>query len=72
MLINLKKKDTLKVDCFKFKCCVGKKGTKKQKKEGDFSTPKGTFSIGPVYYRADRVKKPITRLKTVKIWIKIF
>ena len=67
MLINLKNKDTLKVDCFKFRCCIGKKGTKKLKKEGDFSTPRGTFSIGPVYYRADRVKKPITNLKTIKI-----
>lgn len=67
MLINLKNKDTLKIDCFEFRCCIGKKGTKKEKKEGDFSTPKGIFSIGPVYYRSDRVKKPITSLKTIKI-----
>jgi len=64
MLIKLKNKDTLEVDCFKFRCCIGKNGLKKNKFEGDKSTPKGIFSIGPVYYRPDRVKKPTTFLKT--------
>ena len=35
MLIKLKNKDTLIVDEFKFKCCIGKKGLTKNKKEGD-------------------------------------
>ena len=35
---------------------------KKKKEEGDFSTPKGTFKLGPVYYRNDRVQKPNTKL----------
>ena len=64
MLIKLKNKDTLEVDCFKFRCCIGRNGLKKDKFEGDKSTPKGIFSIGPVYYRPDRVKKPTTSLKT--------
>jgi len=64
MLIKLKNKDTLKFDDFKFKCCIGKNGIKQKKLEGDKSTPKGTFEIGPVYYRSDRIKKPNTLIKT--------
>ena len=41
MLIQLKNKDTLIVDEFKFKCCIGKNGINKQKIEGDKSTPVG-------------------------------
>jgi len=58
MLIRLKNKDTLIIDEFKFKCCIGKKGLKEKKIEGDHSTPKGIFSLGKIYYRADRVTKP--------------
>ena len=64
MLIRLKNKDKLIVEDFKFKCCIGKSGTKKSKIEGDNSTPKGTFTLGTLYYRKDRVKKPVTNLKT--------
>tara|TARA_B100001175_G_C19408556_1_gene589895 strand:+ start:533 stop:1024 length:492 start_codon:yes stop_codon:yes gene_type:complete len=64
MLIQLKNKDTLIVDDFKLKCCIGKNGIKKFKTEGDNSTPKGIFSLGDFYYRKDRCIKPITKLKT--------
>jgi len=64
MLIKLKNKDTLIFDDFKFKCCVGKKGIKKNKFEGDKSTPRGTFELGTLYYRADKIVRPITSLKT--------
>ena len=67
MLIQLKNKDKLIVGGFKFKCCVGKKGLKKHKKEGDKATPKGTFSLGSFYYRKDRVQKLSTNLKTIAI-----
>ena len=63
MKITLKNKYTLKIDDFKFKCCIGRNGLKKNKIEGDKCTPKGTFKLGTLYYRKDRVKKPITRLK---------
>ena len=68
MLIKLKNKDTLEFDDYKFKCCIGKNGIKQNKFEGDKSTPKGTFKIGLVYYRADRIKKPntIIKLKVIK------
>ena len=67
MKITLKNKYTLKIDDFKFKCCIGKNGLKKNKIEGDKYTPKGTFKLGTLYYRKDRVKKPITSLMTKNI-----
>ena len=67
MLIKLKNKDTLVVDDFTFKCCIGKKGLNKNKIEGDNSTPRGLFKLGKLYYRSDRVDKPETNLKIRKI-----
>ena len=67
MLIKLKNKDTLIFDEFKFKCAIGKNGLKKNKIEGDKTTPKGIFSLGKLYYRSDRVPKPETNLTTKKI-----
>ena len=67
MKITLKNKYTLKIDDFKFKCCIGKNGLKKNKTEGDKCSPKGTFKLGTLYYRKDKVKKPITNLKIKSI-----
>lgn len=67
MIIYLKDKHTLIVDDFSFKCCVGKNGKSKRKKEGDKKTPIGSFEIENLYYRSDKIKKPITKLKCVKI-----
>jgi len=67
MIIKLKNKDTLIVDKFKLKCCIGKNGTSKNKIEGDLSTPRGKFKIGNLYWRADRVQKPKTKLFCKKI-----
>ena len=67
MLLVLKNKETLKLDSFLFKCCVGKKGLNKSKKEGDGTTPIGTFGLGNIYYRSDRVSKPVTNFNCVKI-----
>ena len=64
MIIHLKNKDKLLTNHFKFKCCIGKNGSKKLKVEGDNSTPIGIFKFGTLYYRKDRVKKPNTNLKT--------
>ena len=58
MKITLKNKYTLKIDDFKFKCCIGKNGLKKNKIEGDKCTPKGIFELGTLYYRKDRVGIP--------------
>jgi L,D-peptidoglycan transpeptidase YkuD (ErfK/YbiS/YcfS/YnhG family) len=67
MIIWLKNKHTLQLDSFKFQCCIGKNGLTKFKKEGDFKTPKGTFKIEHLYYRKDRIKKPLTKLKCIEI-----
>ena len=67
MKITLKNKYTLKIDDFKFKCCIGKNGLRKNKIEGDKCTPKGTFKLGNLYYREDKVIKPITKLIVKKI-----
>ncbi len=67
MIIRLKNKDTLICNDFKFKCSIGKNGLKRNKFEGDKCTPKGIFSMGPVYYRSDRIAKPDTKLKTIEI-----
>ena len=67
MIIILKNKHSLKIDSFEFKCCVGKNGISSEKIEGDNKTPKGSFEIEKLYYRGDRVSKPFTKLKCVKI-----
>ena len=67
MTILIKNKYTLQINDFKFKCCIGKNGSTKYKKEGDGKTPKGTFEIKELYYRKDRIKKPITLLKCNEI-----
>ena len=67
MTILVKNKHTLHIDEFKFRCCIGKNGLTKNKREGDKKTPKGTFGIERLYYRKDRLRKPITSLKQVEI-----
>ena len=67
MIINVKNKETLEVDLFKFRCAVGKRGFTKKKIEGDKKTPRGIFSIGHLYYRKDRVPKFETNLKKIQI-----
>ncbi len=67
MIIVVKNKDTLFIDDFKFRCSIGKKGFCKRKNEGDLKTPKGTFDLGNIYYRSDRVQKPFSKLKSISI-----
>ena len=67
MTIFVKNKHTLQIDEFKFTCCIGKKGSTTNKKEGDRKTPKGIFEIGNLYYRKDRIEKPLTLLKCIEI-----
>jgi len=67
MTILVKNKHTLQIDEFKFKCCIGKNGSTKSKKEGDKKTPKGTFKIENLYFRKDRIEKPLTLLRCIPI-----
>ena len=58
MIIHVPNKNTLIIHDFKFRCCVGKEGIKSNKKEGDYSTPKGLFNLKKLYFRKDRVGFP--------------
>ena len=71
MQLILNSKDTLLFDEFKFKCSIGKNGFTAKKIEGDKKTPKGTYSLGPLFYRKDKFPNLKTRLKKYplqKIW----
>jgi len=67
MTIFVKNKHTLQIDEFRFRCCIGEKGSTAIKKEGDKKTPKGTFEISNLYFRKDRIEKPLTSLKCINI-----
>ena len=67
MTIFVKNKHTLQIDEFKFRCCIGKNGSTNNKIEGDKKTPKGIFEIEKLYFRDDRIEKPLTLLKCTKI-----
>ena len=67
MKIIIKDKDTLLYDEFKFKCSIGKNGKTTKKIEGDNKTPKGLYTLGPLYYRKDRLPKLSTKLKGIEI-----
>ena len=67
MIISLKNKQTLQVDDFYFKCFVGINGLTKNKIEGDGKTPIGSFKIGDLYIRKERVELHKTNLKCVQI-----
>jgi len=61
MTIKIKKHLLLYKD-YKLKCSIGKSGINKSKKEGDLATPKGTYKLGILYYRKDRVNIPKCKL----------
>ena len=67
MKIIIIKKDTLLYDEFIFKCSIGKNGKTTKKNEGDNKTPKGIYTLGPLYYRKDRLPKISTKLKKIEI-----
>ena len=67
MIIHVKNKNTLIIDDFKLKCCIGKNGLKSNKKEGDFSTPKGLYDLKKLYFRKDRVGIPICKIEKENI-----
>ena len=63
MIIHIPNKNTLIIDDFKLRCCIGKKGLKYNKKEGDYSTPRGLFYLRKLYFRKDRVGTPKCKIK---------
>ncbi len=55
-----------------YKCALGRNGIKKKKVEGDGCTPEGKFSLGPLYYRSDRIKKFRSCFKFIPIQKNMF
>ena len=67
--MNIKiKKHLLLYKGYKLKCSIGKSGIKYFKKEGDLATPKGTFKLGLLYYRKDRNKSLVSKIKKNMGW----
>ena len=62
MIIHVPNKNTLIIDDFKFRCCIGKRGINTNKNEGDYSTPKGLFGLKKLYFRKDRVGIPSCKI----------
>ena len=62
MIIHVLNKNTLIIDDFKLKCCIGRNGLNSNKKEGDYSTPKGLFNLKKLYFRKDRVGVPKSKI----------
>ena len=58
MIIHVPNKNTLIISDFKLRCCIGKKGFNSNKKEGDYSTPRGLFNLRKLYFRKDHVGIP--------------
>lgn len=52
-----------------YPCAIGRSGTipADQKREGDGATPLGTFALRELWYRADRLPKPVCALETREI-----
>jgi L,D-peptidoglycan transpeptidase YkuD (ErfK/YbiS/YcfS/YnhG family) len=50
------------------RCALGKGGVREDKQEGDGATPVGRFPLRRVYFRADRVDSPATRLPLIRLF----
>ena len=66
MLLELKNKEYLIIDEFKFKCSIGKKGLNSKKTEGDQCTPIGVFKVGPPELVKKRQTQKTPKTKTQK------
>lgn len=53
----------------KYRCAIGKSGViaSIDKREGDNKSPLGDWPIRRVFYRADRVEKPDTKLEVIQL-----
>ena len=66
MIFTLKNK-FINIDNYNLKCAIGKRGRRKNKREGDKFTPTGTYRFIGVYYRKDRINNLKTNLKKIII-----
>ena len=56
----------------KYRCSIGKNGIRRSKNEGDCCTPTGKFSLGPIYFRKDKITRLKTKIKTFSITKNMF
>jgi len=52
----------LRAPGFTIRCAIGRSGLTGRKREGDGATPRGRLGLVSVFYRADRLPRPATRL----------
>ena len=50
-----------------YRCAIGKSGISNNKREGDGTTPAGTFPLLRVLHRPDRVSQPTTELPVLEL-----
>ena len=69
VLTKINKKFFIRVGKKIFKCQVGNAGYKiyTKKQEGDKATPIGKWRLKSLYYRSDKVLRPLVKNKTFKI-----
>ena len=67
-MLILKRNYFLLHDKKKYRCSVGRNGIRRGKKEGDMCTPTGTFGLGPIYIRKDKITKLKTKIQTFPIF----
>lgn len=53
---------TLTLGQMTVRCAMGRSGRRTRKREGDGATPIGRWRLVEVFYRADRVARPLSRL----------
>ena len=61
------KKNYLTFKEHQFKCSIGRSGFSENKKEGDGSTPVGSFYIENIYYRADKIENLNSQINKIII-----
>ena len=52
----------LQAEALSLPCTLGRAGISRRKREGDGTTPVGSFQMRELYFRADRVPRPVTGL----------
>lgn len=63
-MIVVTRKPSVIFNGIEYPCAIGKNGFAEtgEKREGDLKTPVGTFPLREIFYRADRVAKPVSPL----------
>jgi len=68
-----RQRGVLRIGNVAFPCALGRTGVLARKREGDGASPRGTYRLVSVFYRADRMPRPVSglpvrRVKTQDGW----